>query len=93
VARQRAQAPVREAYREGTEALLGILSALEPGADGASARRAALADFSLLLGALLLARATADHALSDECLAAAHEQLLPAKGRKRARASTRRAGT
>jgi TetR/AcrR family transcriptional repressor of nem operon len=92
VARQRAEAPVREAYREGTEALLGILAALEPGSDGPSARRAALADFSLLLGALLLSRATAGHALSEECLAAAQEQLLPAKSRRRARASARRPG-
>jgi TetR/AcrR family transcriptional repressor of nem operon len=90
VARQSPGAPVRDAYCEGIEALLEILTALEPGEDTASARRAALAEFSLLLGALLLARATSGHALSEECLAAAHEQLLPAKSRGRARISARR---
>jgi TetR/AcrR family transcriptional repressor of nem operon len=93
VARQNPAAPVRDAYVEGTEALLGILTALEPGGDAASARRTALAEFSLLLGALLLSRATAGHALSDECLAAAHALLLPAKRRRRARASARRVGS
>jgi TetR/AcrR family transcriptional repressor of nem operon len=93
VARQSPEAPVRDAYLKGTEALLGILAALKPGEDAASARRQALAEFSLLLGALLLARATAGHALSEECLAAAREQLLPSRSRSRARASTRRAAT
>jgi TetR/AcrR family transcriptional repressor of nem operon len=92
VARQSPEAPVREAYLEGTEALLSILSALEPGEDAASARRTALAEFSLLLGALLLSRATAGHSLSDECLAAAHDQLLPAKSRG-GRVSARRVST
>jgi TetR/AcrR family transcriptional regulator, transcriptional repressor for nem operon len=91
VARQSPQAPVRAAYLEGTEALLGILSALEPGEDAAHARRTAVAEFSLLLGALLLARATAGHDLSEEFLAAAHEQLLPAPRRSRARVRARRA--
>ena len=39
VARQSPGAPVRDAYCEGIEALLEILTALEPGEDTASARR------------------------------------------------------
>jgi TetR/AcrR family transcriptional repressor of nem operon len=93
VARAPSEAPIRAAYREGIEALLSILAALEPAEDAASARRMALAEFSLLLGALLLSRATAGHALSEECLAAAHEQLLPASHRNRRRAAARRTGT
>jgi TetR/AcrR family transcriptional regulator, transcriptional repressor for nem operon len=93
VAREAIEAPIRTSYVQGVEALLEILASLEPDKDAVSARRAAVADFSLLLGALLLARATAGHALSDECLAAAHEQLLAPKPRLRARASARRAGS
>lgn len=91
VARAPAEAPVREAYREGIEALIGILSGLEPEQAAASARRTALAEFSQLMGALLLARATAGHALSDEFLGAAQAQLLPPKRRARARSGSRRA--
>jgi TetR/AcrR family transcriptional repressor of nem operon len=92
VAREPSEAPVREAYRQGIEALLGILGALAPAEAAGNARRTALAELSLLLGALLLARATAGHPLSDEFLSAAHQQLLPPKRRARARGGARRAG-
>jgi TetR/AcrR family transcriptional repressor of nem operon len=91
VAREPPGAPVREAYRDGIEALLGILSALEPDEVAASARRTALTEFSLMVGALLLSRATAGHAISDEFLSAAQAQLLPPKRRARVH-GTRRAG-
>lgn len=91
VAREPVEAPVREAYREGVEALLGILGTVQPDGGVASARRRALAEFSQLMGALLLARATAGHALSDEFLSAARAQLLPPTRRARARSGIRRA--
>ena len=90
VAREPNEAPIRTSYVQGVEALLAILATLEPHTDAVSARRAAVAEFSLLVGALLLSRAAAGHALSEECLAAGLEQLLPAKSRRRTRSSARR---
>ncbi|RLP76101.1 TetR family transcriptional regulator [Mycetocola tolaasinivorans] len=77
VARSAPDAPVRDAFREGFEGLLDILTRTEPGGDaGVSARVDALADVSLMVGALVLARATAGDALSDEILAAARRALI-----------------
>ncbi len=78
VARASGQAPIRGAYGKGLDDLVRILAAVEPHADPAAGRRAALADYATMVGALLLARATAGAPLSDELLAAARERLLPA---------------
>jgi len=96
VAREPADAPIRGAYVEGLDALLGILATVEPdaSADPAAARAAALADYATMVGALMLARASAGTPLCDELLAAARARLLPAAAvenppaRKRARKST-----
>ena len=73
VAREPADAPIRAAYVNGLDALVGILATVEPGAD----RAAALADYATMVGAMTLARATAGAPLCDEILAAARARLLP----------------
>jgi TetR/AcrR family transcriptional repressor of nem operon len=75
VAREPIGSPVRAAFRAGTEQLIEVLSTLQGGADPAADRRAALAQFSTLVGALVLARATSGAEISDEILRAAREQL------------------
>jgi TetR/AcrR family transcriptional repressor of nem operon len=76
VAREPARAPVRAAFTAGVEGLVGVLSALPAGADAADRRATALADLATMVGALLLARATAGQPVSDEFLAAARVRLL-----------------
>lgn len=88
VAREPTDAAVRTVYVDGTEALLAILAATEDSGDAATDRRLAMADFATMVGALLLARATAGHALSNEVLAAARERLL-APGERPGRAGRR----
>jgi len=78
VAREPAAAPIRSAYLDGLEALVGILAGVEGGTDAAARRRAALADYATMAGALMLARATEGTPLSAEFLAAARGRLLPA---------------
>jgi len=67
--------PVRTAFREGLMRLVGILMTALPGAKAARRRRA-LAVMAQLVGAIVLARAVDDPALSDEILAAARQDLL-----------------
>jgi TetR/AcrR family transcriptional repressor of nem operon len=76
VAREPAAAPVRASFREGVAGLVDILAALEDRGGAAPDRAQALADFSTMVGALILSRATAGHAISDALLAAARERLL-----------------
>ncbi|MGN6524840.1 MAG: TetR family transcriptional regulator [Burkholderiaceae bacterium] len=99
VAREDPAAPVRGAYADGLEELLAILAAVEQAGDAAADRRAALADYATMAGALLLARATAGTPLSDELLAAVRGRLLPepspatvpaAQARQRARRPARK---
>ena len=78
VAREPAAAPIRTAYLDGLETLVQILASVEEGADDAAKRRAALADFATLAGAMMLARATEGAPLSAEILAAARARLTPA---------------
>jgi TetR/AcrR family transcriptional repressor of nem operon len=75
VAREPARAPVRAAFAAGVQDLIGILATLEGGADAGADRRRALADLATMVGALLLARATAGQSLSDAFLAAARDRL------------------
>ena len=84
VAREPAAAPIRTAYLDGLESLVQILAGVEDGADAGERRRAALADFATLAGALMLARATEGAPLSSEILAAARERLTPAPALERA---------
>ncbi|SFV09741.1 transcriptional regulator, TetR family [Methylobacterium sp. 174MFSha1.1] len=67
----RQPAPVRRAFTEGLEARLARMQEALPDGD----RGAALAAISGLVGALVLARAVDDPALSDEILAAARGAL------------------
>ena len=65
----------RQAFTQGVRDLVGVLAA---GSDAASARerqRDALADFSMMVGAIVLARAVDDPELADEMLAAARARL------------------
>jgi TetR/AcrR family transcriptional repressor of nem operon len=77
VAREPAEAPIREAYVGGLEPMVDILASTENTGDSAGDRRAALSDYATMVGALLLARATGGHAMSGEILAAVRERLLP----------------
>jgi TetR/AcrR family transcriptional repressor of nem operon len=75
VAREPLDSPVRRAFRVGTEHLIEVLTALQAGGDATADRREAMAQFSTLVGALVLARATAGSETADEFLRAAREQL------------------
>jgi len=72
VAREPDDSPLREAYTGGLKTLLAEFTALT---DSKHARRQALADFSMMIGALVLARATRGDALSEELLDAARKTL------------------
>jgi TetR/AcrR family transcriptional repressor of nem operon len=68
--------PVRAAFAAGLTSLTDILMKFVPGASKAARRRKAFAAMSQLVGAMVLARAVDDPALSDEILAAAKSELL-----------------
>ena len=70
--------PVRSAFTEGLQSLVGILEKAIPARSKAARRRKALAAMAQLVGALTLARAVDDPALSDELLAASRRELLAA---------------
>lgn len=70
---------VRRAVTEGVRAQVDGLARLVPGRTKAAKRQRALADYASLVGAMVLARAVDDPALSDEILRAAAAALrLPA---------------
>jgi len=89
VAREPVAAPIRRAYLDGLEALVEILAGVEDGPDAPARRRAALADYATMAGALMLARATEGAPLSAELLGAARERLLRAPAPTSAPASAR----
>ncbi len=68
VARQ--SAPVRRAVTEGIQAMAEMLAQWMPGRSKAAQREKALATYAAMVGALVLARAVDDAALSDEILQA-----------------------
>jgi TetR/AcrR family transcriptional repressor of nem operon len=76
VAREPATSAVRARYREGVNRLLDVLQSVQTTHEGGSARRRAMAQFSMMVGALALARATAGNSLSDEIIDSAREVLL-----------------
>jgi TetR/AcrR family transcriptional repressor of nem operon len=61
---------VRGVFSEGLESLVGILTRVLPGRSAAAKRRKALAAMAQMVGALAIARAVDDDALSQEILAA-----------------------
>lgn len=70
------QAPeVRHAFTQGLRDLVAAISAKLPGRTQAAKRRAALAAWSTLVGAMVLARAVDDPQLSDEILRAVSAHL------------------
>jgi TetR/AcrR family transcriptional repressor of nem operon len=73
--------PVREAFAEGLEPLIDILSGIVGGRTKAARRRKAIAALSELIGALILSRAVGDAGLSDEILDAGRHDLLAAAER------------
>jgi TetR/AcrR family transcriptional repressor of nem operon len=71
---------VRNAFAEGLEPLLDILTDAIPDRSKAARRRKAVAAMAALVGALGLARATEGAPLSDEILDAARRELLATMG-------------
>lgn len=76
VTREDANKPVRNAFDEGLEQFVALLSSVQPtGSDSDEQRTGALAQISTMVGALVLARATKGKPISDELLAAARAWL------------------
>lgn len=73
--------PVRAAFAEGLEPLIGVLADAMPGRSKALRRRKAVAALAELVGAVILARAVADSPLSEEILTSARKELLAAAER------------
>ncbi|MGF0238378.1 TetR/AcrR family transcriptional regulator [Rhodococcus sp. IEGM1300] len=69
------ESPVRQTFIEGLERLIEAFGALMETGDEARDRQQALVHYSLMIGALTLARATRGEALSDEILDAARRFL------------------
>jgi TetR/AcrR family transcriptional repressor of nem operon len=90
VARAPAGAAVRKVFAGGVEELADLLAGLQETGERSSDRRQALADLSTLVGALLLARATAGEDVSDEFLSAARRHLLGAAKDPQPPAASRR---
>jgi TetR/AcrR family transcriptional repressor of nem operon len=68
----------RHAMTCGVVGQIGVLEGLAPGVDAAERRRNALASYAAMVGAVMLARAVDDEALSLEILQAAND-ALPAR--------------
>lgn len=74
---------VRRAVTEGMRAQVEGLATLVPGRSKAAKRQRALADYASLVGAMVLARAVDDPALSDEILHATAASLRLPEGAAR----------
>ncbi len=75
IAREPPDAALRAAFVTGTGQLIDVLSSLQSSGDTAASRREAMAQFATMVGAVILSRATAGDALSDEILQAARARL------------------
>jgi TetR/AcrR family transcriptional regulator, transcriptional repressor for nem operon len=69
---------VRQAFAEGLQPLLDIITSALPGFSKVARRRKAVAAMAALVGALTLARAVDDEALSNEILEAVRHELRDA---------------
>jgi TetR/AcrR family transcriptional repressor of nem operon len=67
---------VKASFTDGMKELIGILTEIAPGRTAAARRKRALAMFSTMVGAMLLARAVNEDTLSKEILAAATADIL-----------------
>jgi len=74
---RKGDAALTRRFAEGLEPLIDALAAAGPEPSDAERRQAAVARLATLVGALVLARATAGTPASDEILRAARAQLLP----------------
>jgi TetR/AcrR family transcriptional regulator, transcriptional repressor for nem operon len=74
----RSGSAVRQAFAEGLRPLIDILTNALPGFSKPAKRRKAVAVMATMVGALTLARAVDDQALSDEILEAARHELRAA---------------
>jgi TetR/AcrR family transcriptional repressor of nem operon len=70
--------PVQAAFTAGIKAYVDILARLVPGRSAAARRQRALSALAEMVGAIVLARATEDAALSDELLGATAAHLASA---------------
>lgn len=68
--------PVRRVVTDGINAFIGQLMQLVPGKSKAARRRQALTDFAAMVGAVTIARAVDDPALSKDVLDAVASSLL-----------------
>jgi TetR/AcrR family transcriptional repressor of nem operon len=75
VSREDSTKPVRGVYARGVKSMLGVLTSFAGPRPSKKARQRAIARFSVLVGAVTLARAMRGDPLSDEILAAAREYL------------------
>jgi len=66
---------VRQALTEGAKGQIAVLEELAPGGDAAAKRRQALATYAAMVGAIVLARAVDDDALSLEVLEAVRASM------------------
>jgi TetR/AcrR family transcriptional repressor of nem operon len=78
VAREPADKPIHAAYLSGLKQLLGLLTAAQGSGDAEEDRSAALVQMSMLVGAMVLARATSGDALSGQVREAARSHLVQA---------------
>lgn len=69
--------PIRHVFTEAVSAMVELLGRLMPGRSKAAARKKALTACATLVGAIVLARAVSDAALSEEILQAASTSLSP----------------
>jgi len=76
MARQGRAGPIRAAFAGGLSSLAERLETLLAGQRKKASREEVLATLSMLVGALVLARATEGEAISDEFLASARKTLL-----------------
>ena len=76
--REEFKGPVRKAFAAGLERMIDRLRPLLGRRGKTAPREQALADVAMLVGALVLARATKGHAVSDEVLLAARNSMLSA---------------
>ena len=68
--------PAREALTGGVKGQLAVLEKLLPGDDAAERRRAAVASYAAMVGAMVLARAVEDPALSEEFMQVTMDAVL-----------------
>jgi TetR/AcrR family transcriptional repressor of nem operon len=76
VGRVERKGAIRDAFASGVSALLDRIGALFSRGRKRASREEVLATMSLLVGALVMARATEGHPLSEEFMAAARKTLL-----------------